>query len=73
MKLATATIDLTENLGNPHTPWPLVHPFPSLVPKPTRNPAIADPMNPILDNVSRESNAGLAPAISGFYLIFMNI
>ena len=35
--------DLFDNLGNPHTPCPLVHPFPNLVPKPTKNPLIANP------------------------------
>ena len=27
-----------ENLLIPHTPWPLVHPFPTLVPTPTNKP-----------------------------------
>ena len=27
-----------ENLLIPHTPWPLVHPFPILVPTPTNKP-----------------------------------
>lgn len=35
----TAVNDLKENLGKPQRPWPLVHPFPSSVPTPTRNPA----------------------------------
>lgn len=35
-----ATIDLRENLLIPHTPWPLVQPFPILVPIPTNKPPI---------------------------------
>ena len=46
---ATATIDLSDSLGNPHTPCPLVHPFPNLVPNPTKNPATAAPKYPILE------------------------
>ena len=33
-----ATILLTDSLLIPHTPWPEVHPLPSFVPKPTKNP-----------------------------------
>lgn len=40
-KMRTALIDLNESLGTPHNPCPLVHPDPSCVPTPTRNPAIA--------------------------------
>mgnify|MGYP003591157208 FL=1 len=43
IKHDTATKDLSDNLGNPHTPCPLVHPFPNFVPKPTNNPAKAAP------------------------------
>lgn len=39
----TATIDLMLNLASPHSPWPLVHPFESFVPIPTRIPAKANP------------------------------
>lgn len=45
---ATAAIDLTDNLGKPQTPWPLVQPFPNFVPNPTKKPAIAAPIYPIL-------------------------
>ena len=37
-KVITATKDLSENLGNPHRPCPLVHPLDNSVPKPTSNP-----------------------------------
>jgi len=40
-KVAVATIDRGESRLMPHTPCPLVHPLPSLVPKPTRSPAAA--------------------------------
>lgn len=43
----TATNDLIDSLGNPHTPCPLVHPLPIFVPKPTRNPLIIHPAHPI--------------------------
>jgi hypothetical protein len=33
--------DLGLNRPSPQTPWPDVHPFPNLVPIPTRNPPIA--------------------------------
>ena len=33
-----AIIDRIENRLIPHTPWPLVHPLPILVPIPTNNP-----------------------------------
>lgn len=48
-KSPTATIDLLLNLGKPHKPCPLVHPFPNLVPNPTSNP---DKMYPITDKFS---------------------
>ena len=38
-----ATIDLLLNLGRPHIPWPLVHPFDIFAPKPTKNPAKINP------------------------------
>ena len=40
IKVTVAMIDLKENLLIPHTPWPLVQPFPILVPTPTNNPPI---------------------------------
>ena len=40
-KVRTAAKDLSENLGNPQSPWPLVHPFARSVPNPTRKPATA--------------------------------
>jgi hypothetical protein len=47
INVATATKDLYDSLGNPQTPCPLVQPFPSLVPTPTRNPAIPAATKPI--------------------------
>ena len=38
-KTTTEAIDLTESLGIPQSPWPLVHPFDSSVPTPTSSPA----------------------------------
>ena len=61
MKQATASMDRMEKRGIPQTPWPLVHPFPSLVPKPTKNPAKIDPIQPILANFSGWSKAFDAP------------
>ena len=44
MKLAVATSERGLNRDMPHTPWPLVQPEPSRVPKPTANPpAISQP------------------------------
>ena len=40
MKMTVAIKDRIENLPRPHTPWPLVHPEPTWLPKPTRNPPI---------------------------------
>ena len=40
----TAVQDLPENQGRPQIPWPDVHPEPSAVPNPTRNPAAMYPM-----------------------------
>lgn len=42
-KVPTESQLLIANLGNPHTPWPLVQPLLSFVPAPTRKPAIANP------------------------------
>ena len=38
MKMTVAINDRIENLPRPHTPWPLVHPEPTWLPKPTSNP-----------------------------------
>ena len=38
----TAVKDLNESLANPQRPWPDVHPEPSAVPNPTRNPEMRD-------------------------------
>ncbi len=38
-KIAIAVMDLFDIRPMPQTPWPLVHPEPSLVPNPTRSPA----------------------------------
>ena len=40
IKVIVATTDLNENLLIPHTPCPLVQPFPILVPTPTSKPPI---------------------------------
>ncbi|GER04343.1 hypothetical protein JCM17846_20250 [Iodidimonas nitroreducens] len=40
MNRAVATIDRGERRDTPHTPWPLVHPDPKRVPKPTNSPPI---------------------------------
>jgi hypothetical protein len=42
-KTPTATNERILNRANPQSPWPLVHPFPNLVPNPTRRPANANP------------------------------
>lgn len=39
-KMRTALMDLSDNLGNPHNPCPLVQPDPICVPIPTKIPAI---------------------------------
>ena len=39
IKVAVATRERWERRLTPHTPWPLVQPLPSRVPKPTSNPA----------------------------------
>ena len=39
----TAIMDRMDNLGRPQTPCPLVHPFPSLAPNPTKSPAKQNP------------------------------
>ncbi len=43
IKVITATRERILNLASPHKPWPLVHPFDSLVPNPTRSPASVNP------------------------------
>lgn len=55
MKQLTATIDLGANLGNPHTPCPLVHPLPIFVPNPTQNPATIEPPHPICVRIDKSS------------------
>ncbi len=40
-KDSVATSERSDNLPSPHTPWPLVQPFPSEVPNPTSSPATA--------------------------------
>lgn len=42
-KVNTATNERTLNRASPHKPWPLVQPFDSFVPNPTRMPARANP------------------------------
>ena len=41
MNVPTAIGDRREPRDRPHTPWPLVQPFASVVPTPTSTPAIA--------------------------------
>ncbi len=41
MKVSTATAEVDDSDAKPLIPCPDVHPFESLVPKPTRNPPIA--------------------------------
>jgi hypothetical protein len=43
MKVITAAKERLLNLANPQIPCPEVHPLPSLVPKPTKNPATIYP------------------------------
>lgn len=40
MKVRVETIERIDSLEMPQTPWPDVHPLPSKVPKPTKNPAM---------------------------------
>jgi hypothetical protein len=40
MKDKVAAIERGERRATPQTPWPLVQPLPSLVPKPTSRPAV---------------------------------
>lgn len=44
-----ATRERGESLEMPQTPCPLVQPFPSWVPKPTRRPAVATVARPVVD------------------------
>lgn len=39
MNVAVATNERGDSLEIPHTPWPLVHPFPNTEPNPTNSPA----------------------------------
>lgn len=63
IKQHTATIERIDNLGNPHTPCPLVQPFPIFVPKPTNIPANGAPAHPIPVKYYGGSYATLAPEI----------
>jgi hypothetical protein len=65
MNEATAAMDLIENLGIPHTPWPLVQPLPSFVPNPTSRPATTAPPQPKLVSTDGWSNKLEAPGIKG--------
>lgn len=71
IKQLTATIDLGANLGNPHTPCPLVHPFPIFVPNPTQNPAIIDPPHPIYVRTYKLSYAGVPPSIIDLVVLYI--
>jgi hypothetical protein len=68
IKEQTATKDLIDNLGNPHTPCPLVHPFPIFVPNPTKNPLKQHPAHPIPVNIASELYDGDAPDNNDFVL-----
>ena len=69
IKHSTAIDERIDNLGKPQTPWPLVHPFPNLVPKPTSRPAIIEPTIPISVISSILSNNG--PDISGINFLLL--
>ena len=56
MKTATATSERSEKRPNPQTPWPLVQPPLTRVPRPTSNPAAAAQPSP------KPSRAGAGPA-----------
>lgn len=69
MKTPTATYDRIDNRGNPHTPCPLVHPFPRQVPAPTSNPDKAKPKisNPEM-SYSGGENMNVLPLLIGLNL-----
>jgi len=71
IKQHTATIERIDNLGNPHTPCPLVQPFPILVPNPTNRPANGAPTQPMPVKYYGGSNATLAPEIIEFLNIII--
>lgn len=58
-KTATATKDLMLSLAIPQRPCPLVHPFPSLVPKPTSRPAKAYPKYDVAETIWLEGPKGV--------------
>ena len=59
MKMMTAISERLDLRPKPHTPWPLVHPDPSTVPKPTMNPA------GIKTSTSRDAADAADPADAG--------
>lgn len=59
--MPTATNDLMLSLGRPHSPWPLVHPLPSLVPKPTKSPASANPKKDVWSDILFLGPKGVKP------------
>jgi hypothetical protein len=45
-----AAIDRADPREIPHTPWPLVQPFPMTAPNPTSKPAMTN-SNPLLETI----------------------
>lgn len=66
IKHPTATIDRFDNLGNPHTPCPLVQPLPIFVPNPTNRPANGPPIHPIC---SRTNGGSKTNTLSIMFLL----
>lgn len=69
IKQKTAIDERIDSLGKPHTPCPLVHPLPNLVPNPTKRPEMIEPTIPMSDIYSILSNKG--PDISGINFLFL--
>ena len=49
--IITEANDLILNLDKPHSPCPLVHPFPNFVPNPTSKPAKANPKKDVFSSI----------------------
>ena len=67
INVIVATNDRIDARDNPHTPWPLVHPFPRTTPNPTRRPAELS-MTKLFDTVwlgiSPKNTYQIGPAIN---------
>lgn len=63
MNVTVATMERPDIREIPHTPWPLVHPFPSTDPNPTRTPA--RPSNAILLDIATTGACPARPNQSG--------